>query len=112
WRPPATADPRPSASPTCRPPVNGCAACSGASRTASTPAPAEPSGHAERGFPTGRRDPIVELCAAAHAEGVQLTEGVMVKRFADERGTVASELSFGAMVVGILVIGGLFAVAQ
>ena len=41
-----------------------------------------------------------------------MTEGVMVKRFADERGTVASELSFGAMVVGILVIGGLFAVAQ
>lgn len=36
----------------------------------------------------------------------------MVRYFADERGSIASELSFGAMMVGILVIGGLFAVAQ
>ena len=32
--------------------------------------------------------------------------------FTDQRGSVASELSFGAMVIGILVLGGLFAVAQ
>ncbi len=30
----------------------------------------------------------------------------------DERGSVAGELSFGAMVIGILVMGGLFAIAQ
>lgn len=32
--------------------------------------------------------------------------------FTDARGSVASELGFGMMVVGILVIGGLFAMAQ
>jgi hypothetical protein len=32
--------------------------------------------------------------------------------FLNQRGSVASELSFGAMVVGILVIGGLYMVAQ
>lgn len=32
--------------------------------------------------------------------------------FTDQRGSVASELSFGATIVAILVIGGLFAVAQ
>ena len=38
--------------------------------------------------------------------------GSEVKLFTDQRGSVASELSFGVMVVGILVLGGLFAVAQ
>jgi hypothetical protein len=37
----------------------------------------------------------------------------MVKRiFTGTVGSVASEVSFGAMVIGILVIGGLFSVAQ
>jgi hypothetical protein len=35
-----------------------------------------------------------------------------VRVFTNERGSVASELSFGAMVVGILVLGGLYMVAQ
>ena len=39
-------------------------------------------------------------------------KGVGVNLFTDQRGSVASELSFGVMVVGILVLGGLFAVAQ
>jgi hypothetical protein len=32
--------------------------------------------------------------------------------FGDERGSVVGELTFGATVVGILVIGGLWVVAQ
>ncbi len=32
--------------------------------------------------------------------------------FTNQRGSVASELSFGVMVVGILVLGGLYMVAQ
>jgi hypothetical protein len=32
--------------------------------------------------------------------------------FRNQRGSVASEFSFGAMVVGILVLGGLYMVAQ
>jgi hypothetical protein len=39
-------------------------------------------------------------------------KGVVVRVFADQRGTVASELSFGVMVVGMLVLGGLFMLAQ
>jgi hypothetical protein len=35
-----------------------------------------------------------------------------VKLFTDQRGGVASELSFGVMVIGILVMAGLFAVSQ
>jgi hypothetical protein len=35
-----------------------------------------------------------------------------VRYVSDERGSVAGELSFGAMVIGILVMGGLFAIAQ
>lgn len=31
---------------------------------------------------------------------------------ADQRGTVASELSFGAIVISILVVAGLYVVAQ
>jgi hypothetical protein len=38
--------------------------------------------------------------------------GSGVNLFTEQRGSVASELSFGVMVVGILVLGGLFAVAQ
>jgi hypothetical protein len=38
--------------------------------------------------------------------------GLAVKFFTDQRGSFASELSFGATVVAILVVGGLFAVAQ
>jgi hypothetical protein len=52
------------------------------------------------------------MCASAHGFGVIGRNGVRVKLFTDQRGSVASELSFGAMVIGILVIGGLFAVAQ
>jgi hypothetical protein len=33
-------------------------------------------------------------------------------RFPNQRGSVASEVSFGAMVIGILVLGGLYMVAQ
>jgi hypothetical protein len=36
----------------------------------------------------------------------------MLRWFGDERGSVVSELTFGASVVGILVIGGLWMVAQ
>lgn len=32
--------------------------------------------------------------------------------FSEERGSVASELSFGVMVVGVLVLAGLYMVAQ
>jgi hypothetical protein len=38
--------------------------------------------------------------------------GLSVRVFTNQRGSVASELSFGAMVVGILVLGGLYMVAQ
>jgi hypothetical protein len=36
----------------------------------------------------------------------------MLRWFGDERGSVVGELTFGASVVGILVIGGLWTVAQ
>ena len=36
----------------------------------------------------------------------------MQRWFGDERGSVVGELAFGATVVGILVIGGLWVVAQ
>ena len=36
----------------------------------------------------------------------------MQRWFGDERGSVVGELTFGATVVGILVIGGLWVVAQ
>jgi hypothetical protein len=39
-------------------------------------------------------------------------KGVAVRLITDQRGTVASELSFGAIVVSILVIAGLYVVAQ
>jgi hypothetical protein len=35
-----------------------------------------------------------------------------VRGFANQRGTVTSELSFGVMVVGMLVIAGLFMMSQ
>ena len=39
--------------------------------------------------------------------------GVTVNRPTDrERGSVASELTFGAMIIGILLIGGLWIIAQ
>ena len=43
---------------------------------------------------------------------VRLLKGVLVRVFTNQQGSVASELSFGAMVVGILVLGGLYMVAQ
>ena len=39
-------------------------------------------------------------------------KGVVVRVFANQRGSVASELSFGVMVVGILVLAGLYMMAQ
>ena len=36
----------------------------------------------------------------------------MFRSIGDERGSVVSELTFGALCVGILVIGGLWVVAQ
>jgi hypothetical protein len=39
-------------------------------------------------------------------------KGVAVRFIADQRGTVASELSFGAIVISILVVAGLYVVAQ
>lgn len=39
-------------------------------------------------------------------------KGVAVNLLTDQRGTIASELSFGVMVVGMLVLVGLFTVAQ
>jgi hypothetical protein len=38
--------------------------------------------------------------------------GQFVRIFANQRGSVASELSFGVMVVGMLVLGGLFMLSQ
>jgi hypothetical protein len=38
--------------------------------------------------------------------------GLSVRVFTNQRGSVASELSLGAMVVGILVLGGLYMLAQ
>jgi mannose/fructose/N-acetylgalactosamine-specific phosphotransferase system component IID len=38
--------------------------------------------------------------------------GLSVRVFTNQHGSVASELSFGAMVIGILVLGGLYMVAQ
>jgi hypothetical protein len=51
------------------------------------------------------------VCARerVHEEAMK---GVVVRVFANQRGTVASELSFGVMVVGMLVLGGLFMMAQ
>ena len=39
-------------------------------------------------------------------------KGVVVRVFFNERGSVASELSFGVMVVGMLVLAGLYMLAQ
>lgn len=39
-------------------------------------------------------------------------KGSFVRVFLDERGSVASELSFGVMVVGMLVLAGLYMLAQ
>ncbi len=36
----------------------------------------------------------------------------MYRIFHSERGSVASEISYGVMCVGILVVGGLWAIAQ
>jgi len=41
-----------------------------------------------------------------------LIGGPSVRVFTNEHGSFASELSFGAMVIGILVLGGLYMVAQ
>ena len=40
------------------------------------------------------------------------TKGVGVRVFANQRGSVASELSFGFLVVGMLVLAGLFMLTQ
>jgi hypothetical protein len=39
-------------------------------------------------------------------------KGVVVRVYSSERGSVASELSFGVMVVGMLVLAGLYMLAQ
>jgi hypothetical protein len=39
-------------------------------------------------------------------------KGVVVRVFSNESGSVASELSFGVMVVGMLVLAGLYMLAQ
>ena len=39
-------------------------------------------------------------------------KGVVVRVNSSERGSVASELSFGVMVVGVLVLAGLYMMAQ
>jgi hypothetical protein len=39
-------------------------------------------------------------------------KGVVVRVYSGERGSVASELSFGVMVVGVLVLAGLYMMAQ
>jgi hypothetical protein len=46
----------------------------------------------------------------ASRASLQAMKGVVV--FANQRGSVASELSFGVMVVGILVLAGLYMMAQ
>jgi hypothetical protein len=51
-------------------------------------------------------------CGRACTPALGSLKGVLVRVFTNERGSVASELSFGAMVVGILVLGGLYMVAQ
>lgn len=63
-------------------------------------------------MPTGR-DVADHLNArGVRAEHNHLGKGVAVNVFTEQRGTVASELSVGAMVVGMLVLAGLFVVAQ
>jgi hypothetical protein len=42
----------------------------------------------------------------------QAMKGVAVRVFANQRGSVASEFSLGVMVVGMLVLGGLFMLTQ
>jgi hypothetical protein len=42
----------------------------------------------------------------------QAMKGVAVRVFANQRGSVASELSFGVLVVGMLALAGLFMLAQ
>ncbi|MDX6550973.1 MAG: hypothetical protein QOJ31_1657 [Gaiellales bacterium] len=45
--------------------------------------------------------------------GTVSIKGLKVYRiFHSERGSVASEISYGVMMVGILVVGGLWAIAQ
>jgi hypothetical protein len=56
--------------------------------------------------------PILEVRACTHAARRISEGGLSVRVFTNQRGSVASELSFGAMVVGILVLGGLYMVAQ
>jgi hypothetical protein len=64
------------------------------------------------GFHAGRRMPILAGRACVHAARRISEGGLSVRVFTNQRGSVASELSFGAMVVGILVLGGLYMIAQ
>ena len=64
------------------------------------------------GFPAASPMPIVAVRACTHAARRISEGGLSVRVFTNQRGSVASELSFGAMVVGILVLGGLYMVAQ
>jgi hypothetical protein len=43
---------------------------------------------------------------------IGVPKGVVVRVYSSERGSVASELSFGVMVVGMLVLAGLYMMAQ
>jgi hypothetical protein len=53
------------------------------------------------------------MCRRSVASAFGVTKGgLSVRVFTNQHGSVASELSFGAMVIGILVLGGLYMVAQ
>ena len=71
-------------------------------------APIPPTGDSH----AARTMPILAVRACTHAARRISEGGLSVRVFTNQRGSVASELSFGAMVVGILVLGGLYMVAQ
>ena len=63
-------------------------------------------------MPPRRGVPIASRCAQSRTR-LPVFEGVYVFRwFGDERGSVISEVTFGALCIGILVLGGLWVVAQ
>ena len=55
---------------------------------------------------------LSDACWGTAFEQSQNTRGLTVKLLIDQRGSVASELSFGAIIVAILVVAALFVTAQ
>ena len=57
-------------------------------------------------------DRPLTCCWGTACEQSRNTRGHTVKLLIDQRGSVASELSFGAIIVAILVVAALFVTAQ